>query len=87
MSLKAFPLLLTIVRFNDDLSLRFPLKVLSETSNQACITAELLKPCNQVLFKELVTKYGDQGWEKVYDMAVCPIPLPILFGCTALTKF
>lgn len=43
---------------------------LLETSNQAAITGELLKPCNSALLNEMVMKYGDEGWEKVYDMAV-----------------
>ncbi|OAL23397.1 hypothetical protein AYO22_06447 [Fonsecaea multimorphosa] len=42
----------------------------NQTSNQAVITGELLKPENKTLLEELVDKYGKEGWEKVYDMAV-----------------
>ncbi|KAF7561499.1 hypothetical protein G7046_g2668 [Stylonectria norvegica] len=40
-----------------------------ETSNQYIMTQELVKPKNQALLRDLVQKYGKQGWEKVYDMA------------------
>lgn len=43
----------------------------AETSNQAIITSELLKSCNGDLLADLVRRYGADGWEKVYDMAVC----------------
>ncbi|EXJ70754.1 uncharacterized protein A1O5_05744 [Cladophialophora psammophila CBS 110553] len=41
----------------------------NQTSNQAVITRELLKPEHKVLLEELVDKYGKEGWEKVYNMA------------------
>ncbi len=44
--------------------------LLLETSNQAAITNELLKPENKSLLEELVEKHGKEGWEVVYDMAV-----------------
>ncbi|KAF5697360.1 transaldolase [Fusarium mundagurra] len=41
----------------------------NQTSNQAIITAELLKSGNEDFLKRLVAKYGESGWEMVYDMA------------------
>ena len=42
----------------------------AETSNQAIITNALL--ADEPLLKDLVRQYGSQGWERVYDQAVCP---------------
>ncbi|CAM1509878.1 Fc.00g002130.m01.CDS01 [Cosmosporella sp. VM-42] len=39
----------------------------NQTSNQAVITSELLKPCNKRLLREQILKHGKDGWEKVYD--------------------
>lgn len=43
------------------------------------MTAELLKPENAALLKDLVAKFGAEGWEKVYEEGVC-IPRPLLLG-------
>ncbi|OAP55772.1 hypothetical protein AYL99_09924 [Fonsecaea erecta] len=55
----------------------------NQTSNQAVITSELLKPENSTLLEELVDKYGKEGWEKVYNMAAvtfCARNVPYLSG-------
>ncbi|KAI1135127.1 transaldolase [Hypoxylon sp. FL0543] len=55
----------------------------NQTSNQAVITKELLKPSNQTLLKDLVARYGEQGWEKVYDAAavhICARNVPYISG-------
>ncbi|RFU75021.1 hypothetical protein TARUN_7226 [Trichoderma arundinaceum] len=53
----------------------------NQTSNQAIITNALL--ADEPLLKELVRKYGSQGWERVYDQAAVHLTarnLPFLSG-------
>ncbi|RFU31978.1 hypothetical protein B7463_g4372, partial [Scytalidium lignicola] len=59
------------------------LELIKKTSNQFAITEELAKPENQSLLDSLVQKYGQEGWEKVYDMtavSLCARNLPYLSG-------
>nr|KAK5448456.1 hypothetical protein LTR18_001544 [Exophiala xenobiotica] len=63
---------------------RLPFQPHNQTSNQAVITRELLKPENKPMLEELVEKHGKEGWEVVYDMAAvsfCARNVPYLSGC------
>ncbi|OCT44595.1 hypothetical protein CLCR_06278 [Cladophialophora carrionii] len=53
----------------------------NQTSNQAIITKRLLEPKNKALLEDLIDKYGKEGWEHVYNMAVCQQQSP----ATAIT--
>ncbi|KAL1843219.1 hypothetical protein VTK73DRAFT_2886 [Phialemonium thermophilum] len=59
---------------DNELIKSLPITVHNQTSNQRIMTTELLKPRNEPLLKELVQKYGKEGWEKVFDMAVGKTP-------------
>ncbi|KAH6603762.1 hypothetical protein Trco_007208 [Trichoderma cornu-damae] len=53
----------------------------NQTSNQAIITNALL--ADEPLLKDLVRKYGSQGWERVYDQAAVHLTarnIPLLSG-------
>ncbi|KAJ9150894.1 Transaldolase [Pleurostoma richardsiae] len=55
----------------------------NQTSNQAIITGELLKPTNEGLLKDLVKQYGSKGWDEVYDRAavqICARNVPLISG-------
>ncbi|KAK2599896.1 hypothetical protein N8I77_011613 [Diaporthe amygdali] len=55
----------------------------NQTSNQVIITNDLLKPKHAGLLDDLIRKHGQDGWERVYDIAavhLCAANIPYISG-------